>query len=513
MPAPLPTSPFETGVATDIASIKRQSIRGGAITFGTQGANIAIQLTSTLVLARLLKPADYGIIAMVTALTGFAGLFRDLGLSSSTIQRDKLTHEQLSTIYWINVALGVLLTAVVASLSPLVGWFYRRPELNLVTAVVSISFLIGSFGTQPGALLTRQMLFGRLAVAQLAGALAGLVVSIVLALNAFSYWSLVIGGISGSVITTLLLNSLCGWRPGVAVRGAGVRSMLKYGASITAFDFVNYFQRNLDNVLIGRFWGADPLGLYTRAYALLMFPIQNIRGPINAVAFPAMSRLQNQPDLLRAYYIRATSLLAFASMPVAALLFIISRPLIHLFLGPTWNGAAPIFSFLAIAAFIQPTSGLAGSLLLSTGRSRRYFECGLFNAIVLSASFVVGLPWGPVGVALSYAIANYIVLIPWLVWAFRDSPVGLPDFFRAILYPATAALSATAISVIAKLTLAYPSAIMELLAQSALFFTTFLLLISMHREGRAQLMQLLAIARTGWSATLDRSTRSSPPSN
>lgn len=500
----LPTPSFESGAGIDIASIKRQSIRGGAITFVTQGANIAIQLTSTLVLARLLKPTDYGIVAMVMAVTGFAGLFRDLGLSSAIIQRDKLTHEQLSTIYWINVALGALLTVVVASMSPLVGWFYGRPELNMVTAIVSLSFIIGSFGAQPGALLTRKMLFGRLAVAQLAGALVGLTVSIVMALNGFSYWALVVGALAGGIITTILLNSLCGWRPGVAVRGAGVRSLLKYGASITAFDIVNYFQRNLDNILLGRFWGADALGLYSRAYALLMFPIQNIRGPINAVAFPAMSRLQNQPDLLRAYYVRVTSLLAFISMPVAALLFVISKPLIDLLLGPAWSGVAPIFSFLAVAAFIQPTSGLAGSLLLSMGRSRRYFECGFFNAIVFSASFVAGLPWGPMGVALCYAIANYIVLIPWLAWAFRDTPVGLPDFFRAILYPAVATFCAAALMIGVEQAVDYPSVVMQLLMQSAIFFVAFILFMSARRQGRAQLTELLGIVRTGWSATLER---------
>ncbi len=425
----------------DLADLNRKSVRGGAVTMVSQAITIGIQLISTVVLARLLSPDDYGVMAMVMAVTGFAGLFRDLGLSSAAIQKKDLTHGQQSNLFWLNVAMGALLTVLVAAGSPLVAWFYGKPELTLVTIVLSASFIIGSLGTQHGARLVREMQFARQAAATIGGAIFGLIVSITLASQGFSYWALVWGSLVGGLTTTLLLFALSPFRPGALHKGSGIRDMLKFGANITAFDFVNYFQRNLDNILIGRVWGPGSLGLYSRAYSLLMLPITSIRGPINAVAFPAMSQLQNEPEAFRNYYLKTTSLIALLSMPMASFFFVASKPIIELVLGKQWLGVAPIFSYLALAAFIQPVSGFAGSLMLSLGQGRRYLSTGLFNATFISICFIIGVSWGPKGVAIAYAIGNYLLLGPWLFWAFRDSPVKLSMFFKCCAFAATISLS------------------------------------------------------------------------
>ena len=421
--------------STENAVLKRKSVRGGAVTMVSQAITIAIHLISTVVLARLLSPDDYGVLVMVMAVTGFAGLFRDLGLSSAAIQKKDLSSAQQSNLFWLNVAVGTLLTVLVAAASPLVAWFYGNPELTVVTLILSLNFLIGSFGTQHGARLAREMQFGRQSIATISGAVLSLVVSITFALHDFSYWSLVWGYLAGGLTTTLLLFVLSPFRPGLPSKGTELREMMKFGAQITAFDFVNYFQRNLDNILIGKFWGPGVLGLYSRAYSLLMLPISSIRGPINAVAFPALSRLQNEPEAFRDYYLKTTSLIALLSMPLAAFLFVCSRPIIELVLGAQWLGVAPIFSYLALAAFIQPSSGFAGSLLLSLGQGRRYLSCGLFNTILLSLCFIIGVHWGAKGVAIGYAIGNYVVLYPWLFWAFRDSPVCFSMFAKSCAFP------------------------------------------------------------------------------
>jgi PST family polysaccharide transporter len=482
------------GQATDLADLKHKSVRGGMVTFASQGAGVIIGLVSTVVLARLLSPADYGIMAMVVAVTAFAGLFRDLGLSSAAIQKHTLTNAQQSNLFWMNVALGTTLTVGLAAASPLVVWFYHKPEVLWVTVALSASFLIGSLATQSGALLVREMRFGQQAVAGISGALVSLSVSVTLALQGFRYWSLVWGPLAGGLTSTSLLFILSPFRPGLPSRGTGLKEMLKFGAHITAFDFVNYFSRNLDSILIGRYWGAGPLGLYSRAYALLMFPINNLRGPINAVAFPAMSRLQNQPEAFRAYYLRVTSLLALVSMPLTAFLFVASRPVIELLLGRQWLGVAPIFSCLAFAAFVQPASGLAGSLLLSLGQGRRYLQCGVFNTVILCASFIIGLPWGPFGVALAYAIANYIVLYPWLNWAFRNSPVSFRDFAGACAFPATVSLIAAAlVSMLKPYVMEFP-----LISQLGVFSLTFLIVIAaaacLTASGRRHMTFLAALA-------------------
>lgn len=220
--------------ATDLADLKRKSVRGGLITFASQGASVVIQLTSTVVLARLLSPDDYGVMAMVLAVTAFAGLFRDLGLSAAAIQKQTLTNAQQSNLFWINVALGFTLTVLLAAASPLVAWFYGKPEVRWVTVALSASFLIGSLSAQSGALLVREMRFGRQAVAGICGALVTLAVAATLALQEFRYWSLVWGQLAVAVTTTALLFALSPFRPGLPSRGMGLKAMLKFGENITA---------------------------------------------------------------------------------------------------------------------------------------------------------------------------------------------------------------------------------------------------------------------------------------
>jgi PST family polysaccharide transporter len=427
---------------TDVQRLGRQSVRGGSITLLSQAASVSVQLISTIVLARMLSPAEFGIIAMVLAVTSFAGMFRDLGLSSATIQRAELTPVQLSTLYWINVAAGTVLTMIVAALAPLVARFYGRPELVAVTLALSFTFVISSFGSQCEALLTRQMRFGRRAIATLSGSVTTLLVALTMAFHGFSYWALVWGNLAGVLMTSLLLNGLSGWRPQWVVRGAGMRSMLGFGANVTAFNLVNYFARNLDNILIGRFWGADALGLYSRAYQLLMFPITNLRGPIERVAFPAMSRLQGQSDDYRQYYRQVVFGLAFLSMPLTTYLFFGSDFIVDIVLGPKWSGVVPVFSILAVVAFIQPCISTIGLVCLSLGRARLYLWVGVACAAVTVMGFVAGVAWGAVGVASAYAITTYLGVVPITAWAFTQTPIKCTDFLRAVRNPLIASLLA-----------------------------------------------------------------------
>ena len=421
---------------TNVEELKRDTVRGGAVTLMSQAASVAIQLVSTVVLARLLVPEDYGVIAMVAAVTTFAGLFRDLGLSAASIQKKDLTSAQQSNLFWLNVAMGILLTVIVAIGAPLVAWFYSRPELKPVTMALSLSFVINSLGSQSGALLVRHMRFGRKAIAQLSGAVVTLAIAVPLALSGWTYWALVWGTLAGSATTTLLLFVLSPFRPGWPSRGSGVRDMLRFGADVTGFNLVNYFHRNLDNLLIGRYWGADALGLYSRAYALMMFPLHAIRGPINAVTFPALSRLQNDSKRFRAFVCKSSNAIAMLSMPIAAFAAVSSRLLIIVVLGPNWKEASTIFTCLAVAGFIQPVAAIRGQIMLSTGATRKYLVWGVVNAVLVSLAFLLGIAWGPVGVAIAYAAATFAIFIPSLVYATRGSAVQPTDILAAIACPA-----------------------------------------------------------------------------
>jgi PST family polysaccharide transporter len=484
------------GKDTLLRDLGRKSVRGGIFTIGSQAANFGIQLTSTVILARLLTPDDYGMLAMVMTVTAFAGLFRDLGLSSAAIQKKELTHPQQSNLFWLNVGMGLALTILVAALAPLVARFYGRPELTHVTMALSFTFLLGSLSTQHGARLVREMQFGRQAVCGIFGNLTALAVSIVLAIGGYSYWALVWGNLFGGVVITIMLLTLAPFRPSLPSRGTGLREMLKFGANVTAFDLVNYFQRNLDNLLIGRFSGSGPLGLYSRAYSLLMFPINAIRGPINAVAFPALSKLQDSPAEFRTYFLNTTSIIAWLSMPLTAFIFIASAPLVEFLLGKEWSGVSIIFSYLAIAAFIQPAAGFVGSLVLSLGQGRRYLQCGSFNAVVISIGFVIGIQWGPVGVAISYVICGYIVFYPWIWWALRESPVRFSDFLGACAFPAITSFVGMAGAWLARESFAAGPPIFDLTITGLAFALCVVSLIAFTSPGRMQFAAFCSFYRS-----------------
>jgi len=207
--------------------------------------------------------------------------------------------------------------------------------------------------------------------------------------------------------------------------------MLKFGANITGFDLVNYFARNGDNILIGRFWGSEPLGLYSKAYQLLMLPITMLRNPITSVAMPAMSRLANDPERYRDYYLKLVGSIAFFSMPLGAIMFVCSDSLIYVLLGQKWMAASPIFRALAVAAFIQPVYTTAGNVFLSRGRGAEYMKAGTANAAVLCVCFVAGLPYGAYGVASTYAAANYITLAPVIWYSSKGTLISVGDVLAA----------------------------------------------------------------------------------
>lgn len=415
--------------------LKKRSLRSGAVTLTSQVMQFIIQLGSTMILARILTPDDYGMMAMVVAITGFAGLFLNLGLSTATVQQTEINHAQVSTLFWINAGMGFLLMLIIAGLSPVIAWFYSSPQLAWVVLSLSSIFFINGLVVQQYALLNRQMRFLSLAAIQVGSMLIGVIVAIYFALMDYGYWALVFNNI------TLTFCSACGawiaawWLPSLPRRTAGIGSMVKFGSDIMGFNIVNYFARNLDNILIGRFYGSGPLGFYSKAYQLLMTPIQNLRDPLTRVAMPALSRLQNEPENYRNYYMKFVSILAFISMPLVAFLFVCSDQVINIVLGPQWGEASELFRILALVAFIQPVLSTRGVVLISTGKSRKYLVLGVIGAIITCVSFMVGLPWGAKGVAMGYTVNMYLKIFPFLYLSFRDTPIRVVDFMKAVYRP------------------------------------------------------------------------------
>lgn len=415
--------------------LKKRSLRGGTTTVLSQGCRFLINTLSTVILARLLTPGDFGIIAMVLAITNFAMIFRDLGLSTAVIQKAEITQDQVSVLFWVNAGVGFGVSVLVAALAPVVVWFYKEPKLLYVTMALGTTFIFSGLSVQHQAMLQRHMRFLALGLIEITSMAIASVAAVVSGLMGAGYWSLIIMHIVLAVALAVGNWIAFPWKPGLPRKGVGVREMLRFGGSITGFNIVNYFSRNADNILIGKIVGAAALGFYSKAYGLLMLPINQIRVPIQSVAVPALSRLQSDPARFRNYYLKIVTVLAFVSMPLMAFLAVYAEDIILLVLGRQWLPAAGIFRILAVAALIQPVATSTGMVMISLGFGRRFLMWGLINACLMVLSFVVGVYWGAIGVAWAYVIVQYLILFPSLWYCFKGSPVTMVSFVKVIYCP------------------------------------------------------------------------------
>ncbi len=338
---------------------------------------------------------------------------------------------------------------IVAALAPLVAWFYDEPALFAVTLVVAATFIFSGLAVQHMALLKRQMRFTALAVQGVLATAVGVTLAITLAWLGAGYWALVAMPAASALVTMILAWAFARWLPGPPRRGAGVRAMLAFGGNLTGFQFVNYFARQGDDILVGFLFGATSLGQYTVAYRLLMLPIQFVNRPISAVAIPALSRLQTTPRSYRAYYRLGIRLLASLSLPVVVVIVLNVENLIVLTLGEKWLGAVPIFWGMAPLAILGSINVVPGWAFVTLGRTGTQFQWALIRTPFIILAFVVGSQFGVVGVAVGASVGLCAGWIGGVFFAFRNTFLNGSDLVAALWRPAAASLAATAITLIA----------------------------------------------------------------
>jgi O-antigen/teichoic acid export membrane protein len=414
-----------------LADLKGHTISSGAVTVSAQGAKFLLNLASTMILARLLMPRDFGLVAMVMTVTSFLRVFKDAGLSVATVQRERITHAQVSNLFWINVAVSAVSTLVLAASAPIIAQFYGNPHLIPITLFLSVTFLISGSTVQHQALLKRQMRFKALAMIEIGSMAVGVLVGVAMALLGYKYWSLVGSSLSTEVAGLILTWSVSRWRPQLPTRHSGIGPLVSFGAHRTAGDFILSLARGSDNLLIGRFYGAASVGLYSRASALLIWPLQQFLNPINVVFIPVLSRLQSQPEHYRSTFLRLYEAIALTGFAFAGLFLALARPLTLVLLGPKWGQAAAIFGGFTVAALCLPLGNASAWLFTSQGRGREMFVTQLANSCAIVLSFLVGLPFGPVGVAIAFSFSNLLVRIPLYYFsAGRRGPVRTADLWR-----------------------------------------------------------------------------------
>ena len=421
------------------------------MTLTAQLLKFLITTVATIVLARLLTPSDYGLIGMVAIFVNFVGMFPFLGLSTATMRWSELNHQQVSTLFWLNVATSAMTMLLVIGCTPLVAWFYHEPRLIGIMMGYALTILMTGLYIQHEAILSRQMRFQAIAVIEVAAISIGFGSAILAAWYGARYWSLVLNQLVMTVVTIIAVWTACGWRPGRPVRGSGIRPMLSYGGGLTGFGVMNYFARNLDNTLIGKLWGTYELGIYSRAYQMLLMPMQQINAPLASVAVPALSRLTDSPERYRSAYLRVLEKVAMVTMPGIVFMIATSDWLVLFLLGPRWREAGPIFMLLGIAAIVQPVTRTALWLFTTQGRTRELFHWGIISSIIAMTAIVAGLRWGAMGVAAAYATTDLCLTTPLLFWYVgRKGPVRAMDFYHTIAPALSASICSLLVLIICR---------------------------------------------------------------
>jgi PST family polysaccharide transporter len=477
------------------SSLSQVAIRGAWFTGVAQIIRVAVQIGSVIILARLLSPADFGIIAMVTPIVAFVGLFQEMGLSQAVVQKKSITHEELSALFWINLALAIGLGLVLIAASPVVGMYYREPDVIGITAAYGALIIFSSIGSQANALLNRKMMFGRLAFLDSAGAVVALLASAAFAYIIGNYWALFIGTLFATIFGAIGSLILAGWLPGRFRREESVVELLRFGGGITAFNLLNFFVRNGDSVLIGRYAGRFSLGLYDRAYKLLLMPMQLVVHPFSKIMIPILSNVKDDEARYGAAYTRALRQLLILTTPAIAFGAASAYTLIPFLLGDQWKGAAPIFAALGLAASVQSLNGTSGWLLISQGRLRHYLVAGAVGAVIALTAFVLGLSEGAVGVAQAYAISE-IVKTPLLWWYItRTGPISGRSLTGEVTPFFLSFIVSFALTKILENVILLPVFFKLMLSVVCAYLACFLILL-LHPRGRESLSELLSVTRT-----------------
>ncbi len=427
--------------------LKQRTLQAGIAKLGAQAIGFVLRIGSLMILARLLDPKDFGVVGMVTVVTGAFSLLRDAGLSTATVQRAVVTKGEISGLFWINVLVGFGLATLLVAVGPLLAAFYGEPRLVLVTVAFASGFVFTALGVQHSAVLQRQMRFVALAAVETFALMASISVGIGMALAGLGYWALVAMTVVVPVASTIGFWLADPWLPESPRRQSGLAAMIRFGGTITLNSVVVYLAYNVDKLLIGKLWGAEALGIYGRAYQLISIPTENLNSAIGGVAVAALSRLQDDLERFQNVFLKGYSVVLALTIPITACCALFAADIVVVLLGEKWKDAVPTFRFLAPTivtfALINPLAWV----LFSTGRVRLSLNMALVIAPVVILGYLAGLPYGPNGVAIGYSLGMALLAVPMIIWALKDTGIDLREVFRTVKKPLVSAVVAAPLSV------------------------------------------------------------------
>jgi PST family polysaccharide transporter len=417
------------------ALFEKRLFAGGRSLLASQAIRLGLRVASTVMLARMLNPTDYGIFGMAVVVYGLFYAIRDVGLSTVTVSRHAVTDDEISALFWINVAVGAILTALFCGLGPAFAAIDSEPRLKAMFPALGACYLINALGAQPQAVLSREMRFVTLSAIEVVSMAGGLAVALGAAWAGAGYWALVCMVISAEVVRLAGLWWACPWRPGPWPGWTGLRELLGLGARLTGFNTLNYLAGTTDQFLVGAWMGSTPLGLYGRASQFTSLPAQYLMTPLNAWMVAALSRLKLEPGRYASLNRQVMNAVAQVVFPLATGLIAAPAPIITFALGAKWAGGAGALRWLAVGLLAQPLLFAQNWLMLSQGHGGRLCALATANLAALLALCAAMRAHGIEGIACATAFAAIAVSLPGIYWATRQSPVALRGAAGALRRP------------------------------------------------------------------------------
>ena len=391
-----------------------------------------IFLVFSIFLARILTPAMFGIVGMITIFSNFAILFIDLGFSAALIQKKEVSPAQYSSVFWLNIGIGFFMYALFYISAPMISQFYNQPELIIYIRVICLSFIITSLSAVQANLLIKELQFKKKVIINWIAMLIGYVVAFVLAYKGYGVWALVMMTLTTAMLNSIMYWIVSKWTPLFVFEWNTIKELSNYGFNFLGDSSVNYWSRNFDNFIIAKVLGSNDLGIYTRAYSLMLLPLRNVTTIVTKVMFPAFSQKQDDLQVLKKYYLDIIQYIALITFPLMIGLSLVSKEFVLLFFGNKWSAMIPILSILSGLGAIQSIVSLNGLIYNSLGKVNIAFRVSILTNIVLIIAFVIGVNYGLIGVAYSYLIASALLLIPMYKIAIKQLSISLLEVFDVL---------------------------------------------------------------------------------
>jgi PST family polysaccharide transporter len=395
-----------------VSNLTGAAARGGAVTVGVQLVRIVLQFGSIIVLARLLAPDTFGLLAMVLAIIGVAELIRDFGLSIASVQAKVVTREERDNLFWANTGLGLTCALLAWAATPLLVDLYDEERLRPLVLPLALVFVLSGMNTQYRADLARHLRFHALALGDLLGPASGIAAAVVLAWQGAGVWALVAQQLVGAAVSLVVNMVNARWLPGGVHRRTSIRHYFRFGANVLGTQVLSYITRNVDYVVLGAVRGPAELGLYSRAYQMLMVPLNQINAPLTNVAVPVLSRVHDDLPALGRALRRAQLVACYVTAPLLMVAAALAHPIVGLLLGERWLPMADIFAVLAVGGIFRSIGQISYWAFLSTAKTGALLRLQLWTQPVMVLCIVAGVPWGGVGVAVGHLVAN---LFSWIV--------------------------------------------------------------------------------------------------